>query len=107
MRLLREEKNARVHAVATAFVILVSVLLRLSRLEWAVLALAVAGVWAAEAMNSAIERLANVVSPLPHPLVGAAKDLAAASVLFAAIGAVVVGLFVFCPYLWSGFRTGW
>jgi len=95
------------HAGATGFVGLIGAVLPLSRLEWAILALAIAGVWAAEAANSAIERLATLVSPAPHPLIGAAKDLAAASVLVAAVGALVVGGLVFYPHVVLGIRRGW
>lgn len=54
-----------------------------------------------ELMNSAVETAIDLVSPDPHPLAGKAKDLAAASVLTAAIGSVVVGLIVLGPPLLS------
>ena len=72
---------------------------RLSRwLGWAtsaaVLAVAIALVWAAECLNTAVESLADATSPDHHPLVGRAKDAAAGAVLCAAIGAAVIGLLV-------------
>ena len=72
---------------------------RITRLEWALLALAVAGVWTAELLNTAIEALTDLVSPAWHPLAGKAKDVAAGAVLLAALGALVVGALVFGPYL--------
>lgn len=55
----------------------------------------IAGVWVAEALNTAIEFLADAAVPQRHPLVGKAKDVAAGGVLIAAVNAVVVGVVVF------------
>lgn len=96
-RLVREEKNAQIHLAATAIVIAAGLWARLSAIEWSMIVLAIVMVWAAEAANSALERIADVVSPSRHPMIGAAKDLAAAAVLVVALGATVVGCLVFCP----------
>lgn len=93
------ERNARIHALATVLVIALAAWVRPSSVECALLTLAVALVWAAEAFNTSLERLADAAHPAQHPLVGAAKDVAAGAVLLAAIGAVVVAGFVFGPYL--------
>ena len=97
--LLRTQHNARLHLAATAGVLLGGVLCRVGRGEWALLALATAGVWTAEAINTAVEVLADALHPAPHPLVGRAKDAAAAGVLLASAGALAVGLLVFGPRL--------
>ena len=68
-------------------------------MEWALLVLASALVLSAEAMNTAVEKLADRVSPERHPLVRDAKDVAAAAVLISAIGAAVLGALVFVPAL--------
>jgi diacylglycerol kinase (ATP) len=68
-------------------------------MEWCWMTLAIIGVWLAEALNTAIEFLTDLVSPEFHPLAGKAKDVAAGAVLIAAIGAVVIGMFVFGPHL--------
>jgi diacylglycerol kinase (ATP) len=97
---LRSELHLQFHAVATVLVLGLGYYFRLSMLEWALIALSVAGVWAAELFNTAIETLTNLVSPGYHPLAGKAKDVAAGAVLLAALGAVVVGGLVFGPRLW-------
>ena len=97
--LLQTQPNARIHAAATVLVVVAGVLLRLSPAEWALIVLAIAGVRTAEAMNTAIEFLVDLVSPDPHPLAGKAKDIAAGAVLIAAIGSAVIGGFVFGPHL--------
>jgi len=98
---LRSELHLQFHAVATVVVIGLGFYCELSSTEWALVALAVAGVWAAELFNTAIEALTNLVSPGYHPLAGRAKDVAAGAVLLAALGALAVGGLVFGPKIWA------
>ena len=98
--LLRSQHNARIHAVATCAVCGLGALLGVSRGDWLWLVAAIAGVWAAEALNSALEALADATHPAPHPLVGRAKDLGAAAVLIVSLGAATIGLLVLGPPLW-------
>jgi diacylglycerol kinase (ATP) len=98
---LRSELHLQFHAVATVLVLGLGYYFRLSTTEWALVALSVASVWAAELFNTAIETLTNLVSPGYHPLAGKAKDVAAGAVLLAALGAVVVGGLVFVPKVWG------
>lgn len=97
--LLQHEPNARIHAAATLAVIALAAALGLSAVEWALLALAVGGVWCAEALNTALECLCDVASPGPHELIRRAKDVAAAAVLVASMAALAVGALVFMPHL--------
>jgi len=99
--LLRTQQNARIHAVATVLVVAAGAMFRISPAEWALIVLAIVCVWVAEAINTAIEFLVDLVSPEPHPLAGKAKDAAAGAVLVAAIGAAIIGGFVFGPYIVS------
>jgi diacylglycerol kinase (ATP) len=94
----RSEVHIRLHGAATVAVIGLGFYCGITRLEWALVALAVASVWAAELMNTAIEALTDLASPGYHPLAGKAKDIAAGAVLLAALGALAVGLLVFGPY---------
>ena len=97
--LLVEEHNARLHLAATLAVVILATLLDLPPLEWALLLLAIALVWLAEALNSALEALADAVHPEQHPMIGKAKDLGAGAVLVTACCAALIGLLVFVPYL--------
>jgi len=101
--LLATQHNAWIHAVATLAVLAMGFWLGCTPLEWAVLALAIALVWLAEGLNTALEALGDAVSADLHPLVGRAKDVAAGAVLLAAIGAAVAGLLIFVPRLLSRF----
>lgn len=96
---LRSQQNAWVHAVATIAAIVASIAFGISRFEWCLITFAIAGVWVAEAMNTAFEFLCDVASPEFHPTVKQAKDVAAGAVLISALAAVVIGALVFGPRL--------
>lgn len=99
--LVASERNARIHALATVACVIAGIILRISTLEWAIVAFAIGSVWSAEAINAAIERLADAVFPDFHPLVKNCKDLAAAAVLIATIAAVAIGMAIFAPRLFA------
>ena len=102
--LFSTQPNAWLHAAATVAVVSAGILFRVSTAEWRWLVAAIAAVWVAEAFNTALEFLADAVSTEHHPLVGKAKDVAAAAVLLAAVGAAVIGVMVFQPHTWRLFR---
>ena len=102
--MLRTQHNAWIHAAISVVVIIMAALLRLSAMEWIALIIALAVVWSAEALNTAIELLADAVSPDHHPLIGQAKDVAAGAVLIVAIGAAVVGSIILGPPLLAACR---
>ena len=97
--LLATQHNAWIHAAASVAVVGLGVALGVNRLEWALLIFAIALVWAAEGLNTALEWLCDVAAPEYNPLVKKAKDVAAAAVLLAAIGSALIGLLVFGPRL--------
>ena len=98
--LLRREHNAWIHLALAVAAVTAGVWWRIERWEWAAVVSAVAGVLSAEALNTSVETLADAVRPERHPLVGRAKDRAAA-VLLAAGGAAAVGLIIFGPRVWA------
>jgi diacylglycerol kinase (ATP) len=95
--MLVSQHNAWIHLTATSVVTLSAIGLRVGRLEWCLLVLAIVSVWMAEALNTAFEFLCDVASPEFHPLVAKAKDVAAGAVLFSALGATAVGALVLGP----------
>jgi len=97
--LLKSEVHARIHLTATMAVIALGWWCEITRNEWIAVALAIGLVWVAEALNTAIEYVADLAHPDEHPEVKKLKDLAAAAVLFASIVALVVGLLIFWPRL--------
>lgn len=97
--LIRTQRSAQIEIVVGVFVIAVAAWLGINAIEWAVLILAMALVLALEALNTAIELAVTLASPERHPLAKAAKDVAAAMVLIAAVGSVIVGVIVLGPRL--------
>lgn len=91
---IRSQKNAWVHAVATVVVILLSFWLRLPLRDWAILLTTIAMVWTAEFLNTALEIVVDLASPDLHPLARAGKDVGAAAVLIAALSAIVIGVII-------------
>lgn len=98
------QRNFRFHLVAAAVVLALAAWLGLGGLEWALLTVCIFWVLGMEALNTAVEALADRVCREHDPLIGRAKDLAAAAVLLAAIGAAIVGLVILLPPL--GARLG-
>ncbi len=95
---VRSQHNAWIHLLATVLVLVAGYLTVLSWMEWCALVLAIGFVWVAEALNTALEFLADEVSTEKRELIGKAKDAAAGAVLLASMAAVVIGLIVFVPH---------
>ena len=98
---LAGEANARIQLAITLAVVGLGLWLGLERRDWALIVLAIGLVLAAEALNTALEALADRVAPDHHPLVGRAKDAAAGAVLIASAAAALLGLLVLGPPLWQ------
>lgn len=98
---LRTQKNAWIHAVATVAVVVVGAFLSLPPRDWAVLVVTISTVWMAEVLNTSIEAVVDLASPVHHPLAKVGKDVGAAAVLVAAIVSVLVGLLILGPPLWE------
>ena len=103
---LRTQRNAWIHAVISTAVIILALWLRLPARDLAVLLVTIAMVWAAEFLNTAIEAVVDLASPLQHPLAKVGKDVGAAAVLIAALAAIGVGLLILGPPLWTRLMAG-
>ena len=86
------------HCLMAGVVIALGVNLHIAASDWRWLVLAITLVWSAEAMNTAVELVADAFTREHHPLIGKAKDVAAGAVLVAVIGAAIIGILVFWPY---------
>lgn len=95
--LFKEEHNARIHLLVTILVIILGLVFQVSLIEWIILIFAIGFVLISEIINTAIEQIADFISPQKHPKIKIIKDLAAASVLISSICAFVVGLIIFIP----------
>lgn len=93
--LIREEHNSRIYLCLALLTIFAGFWFKITSIEWMILLLTIAMVFAAEFFNSAIEALADKISPEKDPLIKKAKDLAAGGVLFCAIISIIVGVLIF------------
>ena len=97
--LFKEEHNAIIQLMAAIAVVIAGFVFNISQTEWIVIIFAIGFVLAMEAINSAIEGLADFISPEKHDMIKKIKDLSAAGVLISAITALIIGLIVFGPKL--------
>lgn len=97
--LISEEHNSRIHLIAAITAIILGFLLKISANEWLAVIFAIGMVVSFELINSAIEKLADFVSPDKNEIIKKTKDMAAAAVLVSAIAAGVIGMIVFLPKL--------
>jgi diacylglycerol kinase len=97
---VRTQRNARVHALLAVAALALGIWLRLSPVEFALVFVAITGVFVAEMFNTVAEACVDLITNEYHPLARIAKDVAAGAVLLNAILSVVIALFVYVPHLW-------
>ncbi len=98
LKTVGSERNFRLHLVSASIVIILGFSCGISRAEWLIILICTGAVISLELVNSAIEKLTDLISPGMHPLAGAAKDIAAAAVLVFSVVSAVIGLMIFIPY---------
>lgn len=104
IHLLTDQQNARIHASATILVGILAYLLNVSRIEAAILFIAIIMVFAMEIINTAIEKICDLVDEKDNETIRKIKDGMAGSVLIAATIATVVALLIFLPHIKELFR---
>ena len=89
------ERNIRVHLLVFILVLISSIVLEISKIEF-LLILAVSALnFSLELVNTAIERLADKVSPEYNEQIGVVKDVMAGAVLASSIFAIIIGFIIF------------
>ena len=96
---VKTQRHMLVHLLAAVAVLVGALALRLTLIEFALLALAIILVLFAELMNTALEVVVDLASPQYHELARRAKDVAAGAVLVASIGAVIMGYLALSRFL--------
>jgi diacylglycerol kinase (ATP) len=102
---LKTQQNAWIHSLFATAVILVGLWVGLKPFDWAVIVLTIAMVFTAEFINTAIEAVVDLASPVHHPLAKVGKDVGAGAVLVSALAGVVIGLLIIGPPLWARLIT--
>ncbi|MEI8085710.1 MAG: diacylglycerol kinase family protein [Paludibacter sp.] len=96
----QSELNMKIHLMVGILVIICGFIFNISLIEWMLCLLCFGLVIGMEMMNTAIEKLVDLVSPNHHPVAGKVKDIAAGAVLICAIISVIIGLIIFLPKVW-------
>ena len=91
------QHNAIIHLIMTLLAFSAAVFYNITKTEAIAITLALGFVWAAELFNTAVERLADIVSKDHRPEIKFIKDVSAAAVLLAAVAALITGAIVFLP----------
>ena len=98
---IRTQRNAWIHAVVSIAVIAVAFWLQLNAQDWALIIIAIAMVWTAEFINTALEAVVDLASPEQHELAKVGKDVGASAVFIAAGSAAIIGILILGPPLWN------
>lgn len=100
--LFKEECNAKIQALLAVVALIMGFFLHISSTEWIIVCIVIALVFTMEAINSAIENLADFAcNKRIEESIKKTKDLSAAAVLFTAIAALIAGFIIFLPKLLS------
>lgn len=97
--LFARERHARFHLFAALAVCLFGIVLEISRYDWLMISIAIGLVIIAEAFNTAIEKMCDIIQPAYDIHIRNIKDIAAGAVLLSVCVAIVIGVVVFLPYL--------
>lgn len=93
------EHNMWLHLAAAVIVVLLGYLFSITQTQWLFIVMCIGMVIGLELVNTALEKLCNMVHPQWHIQIQQIKDLAAGAVLIAAITAFITGLIIFLPYI--------
>jgi undecaprenol kinase len=95
----KHESNFRFQTVAAIAVFALMYYFDLRNSEIIVLLFLIIGILVLELLNSALERFVDLLKPRLHKQAGVVKDIMAGMVLITSIGAVIIGIMIFWPYI--------
>jgi len=98
------QHNFWIHLFVAIVVVCAGFVLKISQTEWSIIVLCIGFVLTAEAFNTSIEFLTDLLEPQQNPKAGVIKDIAAGAVLISAIVAIINGIIIFAPKLISSFN---
>jgi diacylglycerol kinase len=100
----KSEPNFRIHLVAAIVAIMFSLMLNIAAMEWIVVSFCIAFVITMEMLNTAIEKLCDVVHKEQHTVIKKVKDIAAGAVLLAAVFSLITAGIIFLPKIIMYFK---
>lgn len=99
IKIFREEQNLKVQSSIGIFALFLALFFQISRIEWIVLILVIGLVVLMEIINSAVERVADILKPRIDSYVKEIKDITASAVMLASIISIIIGGIIFWPYI--------
>jgi diacylglycerol kinase len=99
--LLKKDRNFQIHLLLFVLLLAASFFIGLSKFEWITILICSALVFTTEAVNSSIEKLADLITKEIRPEIKILKDIAAGAVLISSIFSISVALIIFLPKIWS------
>lgn len=103
--LFKTQHNFWIHIGLTTLTIVLGFILKINFTDWCLIIFAIGFVLAAEAFNTALEVLTDLVSPQYNEKAKIIKDVSAAGVLLSALTSFAIGLIVFLPKAWNWMET--
>lgn len=95
--IILQERNFKIQLSLGLLAVILGFIVRLSITEWLHLVIVISLVLVFELINTSIEEIVNIVSPQFQEKAKIAKDVAAATVLVASIGSIIIGVLLFLP----------
>jgi len=102
----KNEQNFQLEILGGIFIIILMYLFPTRSLEKIALFIVIFAVLVIELINTIFERVVDMLKPRMHPYAQLVKDIMAAAVLLSSIGAVIVGVIIFYPYIKDLFLQG-
>lgn len=96
---LKSDQNLRIHFVIAVVVIVVSLYFHVTPFEMGILGVMILLVIITEMINTAIEKMVDLITKEHHAEAKVAKDVSSGMVFVAAVGSIVVGILIFTPYV--------
>ena len=101
-QMFRSERNFKIQFIIFLLVVGLGFYLGISNNHWLIILLISALVLSLEIINSAIEKICDLITVESHPQIKRIKDIGAAAVLVATLFAVGIGIMIFLPYVFVG-----
>lgn len=92
---VKTERNMLIHYMVALAVVTLSLFFDFTRTEFLILLFATSLVLIVEMINTALEKVIDMVTKDYHPLARLAKDISAGAVLIATVNALIVGYLLF------------
>jgi diacylglycerol kinase len=96
---IKHNRNLKIHLIVALIVIFASIFFHVTIFEKEILGVAILLVILSEMINTSIEEMVNLITVEHKREAKIAKDVGAGMILVAALGATVIGIFIFTPYV--------